>query len=76
MVEKRIEKFRQGPPPPFSGNARKKTVLFIRGVPLFNKNSHQHWTFILLHNYDNNESEDSNNNGDNNESEDKKNICA
>ena len=40
------------------------------------QHSHQHWTFILLPNYDNNESEDSNNNGDNNESEDKKNSCA
>ena len=32
IVEKRAKKFKQGPPP-FSGNARKKTVLFTRGVP-------------------------------------------
>ena len=31
---KRVKKFGQGPPPPFSGNARKKTF-FIRDVPLF-----------------------------------------
>ena len=30
MVEKRVKKFGQGSPPPFSGNARKKTFVFLR----------------------------------------------
>ena len=35
MVEKRVKKFGQGsPPPPFSGNAQKKTFFFSGGLPL------------------------------------------
>ena len=34
MVEKRVKKFGQGPPPPFSGNARKKSIFVMGGVPL------------------------------------------
>ena len=35
MVEKRVKKFGQGsPPPPFSGNARKKTFFLSGGLPL------------------------------------------
>ena len=30
---KRVKKFGQGPPPPFSGNARKKSIFFLGGVP-------------------------------------------
>ena len=33
MVEKRVKIFGQGPPP-FSGNARKKSIFFMGGVPL------------------------------------------
>ena len=33
MVEKRVKKFGQGPPP-FSGNARKKSIFVMGGVPL------------------------------------------
>ena len=31
--EKRVKKFGQGSPPPFSGNARKKSFFFFVGVP-------------------------------------------
>ena len=34
MVEKRVKKFGQGPPPPFSGNARKKTFFLSEMLPL------------------------------------------
>ena len=33
MVEKRVKKFGQGPPPPFLGNARKKSIFLMGGVP-------------------------------------------
>ena len=36
MVEKRVKKFGQGPPP-FSGNARKKSIFLMGGVPLVRK---------------------------------------
>ena len=34
MVGKKGKKFRQGSPPPFSGNTRKKTFFFFRRVSL------------------------------------------
>ena len=41
--KKRIKKFRQGPPPlpPFSGNARKKSIFVMGGVPLHPKREKQ-----------------------------------
>ena len=33
MVEKRVKKFGQGPPPPFSGNARKKSIFLCEVFP-------------------------------------------
>ena len=33
MVEKRVKKFGQGPPPPFSGNARKKSIFLWEVFP-------------------------------------------
>ena len=33
MVEKRVKKFGQGSPPPFSGNARKKKIFSQEGFP-------------------------------------------
>ena len=33
MVEKRVKKFGHGSPPPFSGNARKKTFFLQEGFP-------------------------------------------
>ena len=43
MVEKRVKKFGQGPPPPtpFSGNARKKSIFVMGGVPLHPKRKKQ-----------------------------------
>ena len=46
MVEKRVKKFGQGsPPPPFSGNAQKKTFFFSGGLPY---SHHQKNVLILL----------------------------
>ena len=41
MVEKRVKKFGQGSPPPFSGNARKKTFFFQEGFPYISKEKYR-----------------------------------
>ena len=33
MVEKRVKNFGEGPPPPFSGNARKKSIFLWEVFP-------------------------------------------
>ena len=47
-MEKRVKKFGQGPPPPFSGNARKKTFIFTGGVPLQDTKLQQAWLAIYI----------------------------
>ena len=41
MVEKRVKKFGQGPPPPFSGNARKKLIFLCDVFPPYGEPDHK-----------------------------------